>query len=119
MNDDQMKKFLQKNQPLPAELSEQQKSALLEMTLSKLNLSKFSAFWVGLPIGILTLILTYNIMIGGFPSKQPEFSYEVQEYAANSNNEQTEDMDDDIAFEFPTLEVGEEFLTLADSNQMQ
>mgnify|MGYP000887169871 CR=1 FL=1 len=119
MNDEQMKNLLQKNQPLPAELTEQQKTALLDITLQRLKIKKSVTTWMAIPTGILAMVLAYNVMINNVITSKSTLTPPVEYNALNSPNDPLEDSDDEMALEFPTLEVGEEFLTLADSNQIQ
>lgn len=119
MKDEQMKSLLQKNQPLPKELSEAQKQIMLESTLQRLNLKKSSSIWLGLPAVALSLILAYNIMTTNVAPQQDLPVADTEIVAFNNTPGALDDSDDDIALEIPSLEVGEEFLTLADSNQMQ
>ncbi|OFZ28290.1 MAG: hypothetical protein A2622_04095 [Bdellovibrionales bacterium RIFCSPHIGHO2_01_FULL_40_29] len=104
-NDDQLKALLQKNQPKAPSAEDGEFSQILARAKT-IEKSRFKLQWVGLGSAIAASFLAFWISI-----QQPN---ELQDIAMP-----TEQISDDFDLyneEWPTMDVGEDFIELASNN---
>ncbi|MFN3454609.1 MAG: hypothetical protein ACK41T_06570 [Pseudobdellovibrio sp.] len=112
-SDDELKKFLQKNQPLPKKNDFSQEE--LNELVSRLKLKKDTSYPViwgtSFAVSLAAAFLIYNLVNQNLNSAQPTRHQQIAKIEASDEFLQEEDEYPNN--NLPTLNIGDEYLTLS------
>lgn len=120
MNDEQLKNFLQKNQPLPPTLNKTENADQLQQLLQRIGPRSsprpYKPYWVTVAAAFASLFIYFSYTAQNLDKDTVNIQPIAQEQTITTSFEDEEIF---VDADLPTLGIGEDYLILAGSNQIQ